>query len=127
VVRQDAEPLVVDNETQATRLGLLAPSDEVLPSSQAERRRPEADKRDPFIVLAGDVAKNAPDEVMAEIVVLIEQLVEPRDLTWRDQPDDERVEAVLRAAVRPPACSTKKESRDSTHASAHVRSHPQLL
>lgn len=97
---QDAEPLVVEHEAQAAGLYLLATANEALPGAKAQRGRAEADKRDPLTVLLCDVAKDAPDEIVAEVVVVIEQLVEASDLAGYDEAHDEGVELPGRSAAR---------------------------
>ena len=53
--------------------------------------------------------------------MLVEELVEARDLGLRDQPDGEGPEARLYSVAHPVAWSTREGSRASTDASAHVR------
>jgi len=54
--------LVIGHEAQAAGLYLLAPANEGLPGTKAQRGRAEADERDPLVVLFRDVAKDAADE-----------------------------------------------------------------
>ena len=105
-----AEPvayLTVEHEAQAAVLYLLAPANEAFPGAKAQRGRAEANERDPLAVLLCDVAKDAPDEVVAEVVVRVEQLVEASDLAGHDETHDEGVELPGASAgrVHRPVCS----------------------
>ena len=110
VLVEHAEPLVVHDEAQPAELYLFGPADEALPGTEAQRGGAEANECDPLALFHRDVAKYPTGQAVAEEVVVIEQLVEARHLTGRDEPHDERVEApsVSRALVHLPACSRQE-------------------
>jgi len=82
---QDTEPLVVHHVPQPAVLRPLGPADERLPCAERQCCGAVADERDPLAIFERDMTDQPAAETMTQEVMLVEQIVEPVDLTRTHQ------------------------------------------